>query len=132
MPVKIKKGKKGQPPAPVNLRPMPEKLKDTLLEAQDEDKIRIRILRPFTFEGRRMRPGQSLTAARARGRSWIGYGLAEEDKMVEAAPETKGGSVMEGHSGHRAGPTVTLEVKQGGSPYPVPPPGAVPEDPGKK
>jgi hypothetical protein len=55
-------------------------------------------------------------------------GRAREDKMLDVVPATKVGP-QSGATGHKAGPSVTIEVKRGTSPYEVPPAGTVPAKP---
>lgn len=50
---------------------------------------RVRILRPFASKYGALRLGTSRTIPAALAASWIAAGLAEEDKALDGAPETK-------------------------------------------
>lgn len=76
--------------------------------------------------------GRSYVVPDDLGKAWIASSRAEEDKMIESAPEI---SMAEIHRGStiRSGPkNVTLVVEQGTSPLPVPPPGEDIKKPLKK
>ena len=51
--------------------------------------LRVRMLRHISSRLGTFRAGQSVELPRDVARSWIGYGFAEQDKMIDAAPETK-------------------------------------------
>lgn len=53
--------------------------------------LRIRMLQSFTCRLGTYRQGQVVEVPVDTARSWIGFGLAEQDKMLSGAPETKGG-----------------------------------------
>lgn len=97
--------------------------------------MRVRMIKDLALKAGTFQAGKSYEVEDVIARSWIGFHLAEEDKMIDSAPETKeveSAKIHRGASGHRIGPNVTLEVKQGTSPVPVPPAGVqgVPAKPG--
>ncbi len=116
MPIKIKKHGVKDAPAPVELAPQPPAV------AEGETSRRVRILKVLTWRGKIYRPGEVARLPVDTARTWIGYGLAEEDKMIDGAPEVKAGP-QPGKSAVRSGPNVTLEVLQGTAPEPPPPAG---------
>lgn len=54
-----------------------------------EDVMRVRMLRPIASRLGTFRAGQAVELPSDTARSWIGFGFAEQDKMIEAIPETK-------------------------------------------
>lgn len=50
---------------------------------------RIRIIQPIRARVGTFAPGQVVTLERGLANSWIGFGLAEEDKSLDGPPETK-------------------------------------------
>jgi hypothetical protein len=82
--------------------------------------MRIRMKKDISTRIGAFTAGQVIELEDVLARSWVGFGLAEEEKSISQVPETK---VHRGISGHAAGPNVTLGVEQGTSPFPVPPPG---------
>lgn len=82
--------------------------------------MRIRIKKDISTRIGAFTAGQVIELEDVLARSWVGFGLAEEEKSISLVPETK---VHRGVMGHVAGPNVTLVVEQGTSPFPVPPPG---------
>jgi hypothetical protein len=73
--------------------------------------VRVRFLRAVDAKIGRYQVGQSAVLPSVLARNLIGFGIAEEDKSLDSAPEKKGFSVMRG-------PNVTLEVLKGTGPDP--------------
>jgi hypothetical protein len=86
----------------------------------EERTKRVRILKRIDARIGKFEVGQVVILPHDIAQSLIGFRIAEEDKMVDLAPEIK---VGEGAQAHRSGPNVTLEVFQGTSKHPAPPPG---------
>lgn len=95
--------------------------------------MRIRMLTGLTTKAGTFVAGQAYEVEDGRARSWIGFHFAEQDKMIDAAPETKqaaappapgidAAALRRGAQVH-SGPNVTLEVFQGTAKTPPPPPG---------
>ena len=51
--------------------------------------MRVRMLQAVRSKIGTFKPGQAIELDPATARSWIGFGLAEQDKMIDSAPETK-------------------------------------------
>ncbi len=58
-------------------------------EATPPETIRVRMLQAVRSKRGNFAPGQVIDLPAVIARSWIGFGLAEEDKMLTGAPETK-------------------------------------------
>lgn len=96
---------------------------------EENKTLRVRILKAIDAKIGRFEPGKVIVLPYDIGRSLVGFGLAEEDKMLEIIPETKSIDIVpvkkfaDGGLHHHIGPNVTLEVFQGTAKHPVPPPG---------
>ncbi|HUT61390.1 MAG TPA: hypothetical protein VNA25_26385 [Phycisphaerae bacterium] len=51
--------------------------------------VRVRMLKPASTAFGYLRPGQTVNLPVAMAASWLKGGLAEEDKQIDSAPETK-------------------------------------------
>jgi hypothetical protein len=58
-------------------------------EPKKSDTIRIRMLKQASTSLGYLRPGAAFNAPAALAQGWIKAGLAEEDKILDSAPETK-------------------------------------------
>lgn len=54
-----------------------------------EPTLRVRMLKTVTPGGGTFEAGKAYHVPVVMARSWIGFGLAEEDKSLDRAPETK-------------------------------------------
>lgn len=96
---------------------------------EENKTLRVRILKTIDAKIGRFEPGKVVVLPYDIGRNLVGFGLAEEDKMLDIIPETKTIEIVpvkkfaDGGVHHHIGPNVTLEVHQGTAKHPVPPPG---------
>ena len=66
---------------------LPEKQKTP--EPRVDETLRVRMLRSFTLDSGTFKTGDTVRVPIITARSWIGFGLAEQDKSLDGPPETK-------------------------------------------